>query len=166
MDGTFIDWLPDGPFRSPAWRWLRASWRHKTGGRPRPGVDDQWVDVARRFLARRDKRAVRPDRVDTAVLGAHALSCAADPHRRWRLEALLLTSEPLEVSRPSLPPSTLTSLRPTTPCSSPAATGPRPVTGYRSRRSAAGPGTSSAGRSPSASGSTPRSRAAPSCSTW
>jgi hypothetical protein len=96
MDGTFIDWLPDSPFRSPAWRWLRASWRHRTGQRSSPRVDDEWVDLTRRFLARSDKHAVRPDRVDTAVLGAHALSSAADPHRRWRLEALLLTSDSLE----------------------------------------------------------------------
>lgn len=95
MEGVCADSLPNSPFRSPAWRWLRTGLLDSMRRRPHRGLDDRWVDAARRFLARPDQHAARPDRFDAAIGNALALSRETAPHQRWHLEALLLTTEPL-----------------------------------------------------------------------
>jgi hypothetical protein len=53
MDGI-ITWLPHSPYRSPAWRWARATWLSQRGRRVRRRFrDDDWTLRARDFLLAR-----------------------------------------------------------------------------------------------------------------
>jgi hypothetical protein len=105
MDHRPTTWLPDSPFRSPAWRWERANWLHDHGGRTDRRIDDAWVARARDFLAARGRQAeARPSRRhrahDPHIQAALDLWRADPPAPRWRLEARLLTGAPLdEVTR-------------------------------------------------------------------
>jgi hypothetical protein len=93
-------WLPGG-FCSADWRWQRACWLQETGQRPDRRLDDAWVARARHFLdalGGGPDGAVpgRADRRDPAIAQALQLSRADPRFDRWRLEAYLLTAEPLE----------------------------------------------------------------------
>jgi hypothetical protein len=105
MDHRPTTWLPDSPFRSPAWRWERANWLYEHGGRADSRIDDDWVACARDFLAARGPQAeARPTRRrrahDPHIQAALDLSQADPQAPRWRLEAHLLTDAPLdEVAR-------------------------------------------------------------------
>jgi hypothetical protein len=105
MDHKPTTWLPDSPFRSPAWRWERATWLYEHGGPTDKRIDDAWVARARDFLAARGRRAqARPTRRrradDAHIQAALDLWQADPPAPRWRLEAHLLTGAPLdEVTR-------------------------------------------------------------------
>lgn len=100
MDPRLPEWLPWSFFRSPSWRWVRASWLHRCGRRTSPRIDDDWVRRARRFLAANPDSVPNPRKrrkcADPAVASAVGLAREETPHRRWKVEALLLTSEPLE----------------------------------------------------------------------
>src|SRR4051794_29429624 len=101
MEGTFTSCLPDSPFRVPAWRWTLASGLHARGKRTCLPINDKWVGRAKHFLAMTDSRdggqaRGTPSRRDPALRGALDLSREEPPHRRWRVEALLLTDLPLE----------------------------------------------------------------------
>src|SRR5579871_1875486 len=102
-------WLPGSFFRSPRWRWLRANWLFERGRRASTRIDDEWVRRAKRSITAIDphkpncrKRSGRPD---SAVMAALELVQEEAPHRRWRVEALLLTDEPLKAiaSKNNLP---------------------------------------------------------------
>jgi hypothetical protein len=105
MDHRPTTWLPDSPFRSPAWRWDRANWLYEHGGPTDKRFDDAWVARARDFLAARGRRAEaqptrRHHRHDPHIQAALDLWQADPPAPRWRLEARLLTGAPLdEVAR-------------------------------------------------------------------
>ena len=93
-------WLPGSFFRSPRWRWLRANWLFERGRRASTRIDDDWVRRAKRCVVATHpqkpigcKRSARPD---AAVMAASDLAQEESPHRRWMVEALLLTDEPLE----------------------------------------------------------------------
>jgi hypothetical protein len=93
-------WLPGG-FCSADWRWQRACWLQETGQSPDRRLDDAWVSRARHFLdawgGRYDDTGLgRADRRDPAVEQALQLARADPPFDRWRLEAYLLTTVPLE----------------------------------------------------------------------
>jgi hypothetical protein len=94
------DWLPGSFFRSPQWRWLRATWLHRQARRASPRIDDEWVRRAMRFLAATaggpPKRRKGSAHKDTATAAALDLAQEQDPHRRWMVESLLLTAESLE----------------------------------------------------------------------
>jgi hypothetical protein len=101
MDHASITWLPHSPFRSPAWRWLRANWLHEHGGRGDHRVDDAWVARAVDFLAAREPSATRPTgarrrQADPALQQALELAEEQPPERRWQVQSLLLTGEPME----------------------------------------------------------------------
>src|SRR5262245_17829602 len=100
MDDGPLAWLPDSPFRSPSWRWRRASYLRECGGRTDPRIDDAWVLRACRYLeadgADGGRTRTRPGRRDAPVRAALDLARAEPPHPRWRLEAYLLTDVPLE----------------------------------------------------------------------
>jgi hypothetical protein len=100
MDCSSATWLPNSVFRSPAWRWARASWLREHGGRADKRIDDDWVVRARDFLAARDqgtdaRRAGRKRAHDQHIQAALDLWEADRPAPRWRVEAHLLTSVPL-----------------------------------------------------------------------
>jgi hypothetical protein len=93
-------WLPGG-FCSADWRWQRACWLQETGQRPDRRLDDAWVARVRHFLDAAGggpdgADPGRADRRDPAIANALQLSRADPPFDRWRLEAYLLTAEPLE----------------------------------------------------------------------
>jgi hypothetical protein len=101
IDGKPATWLPYSPFRSPAWRWVRATWLREHGGRADKGIDDGWVARAVRFLAAREPSAQRPTgarrrQADPALQQALELADEQPPERRWHVQSLLLTSEPME----------------------------------------------------------------------
>jgi hypothetical protein len=100
MDHRPITWLPDSPFRSPAWRWERATWLYEHGGRTDNRIDDEWVARARDFLAAGGRQAeARPTRRhradDRHIQAGLDLRQADPPAARWWLEAHLLTGSPL-----------------------------------------------------------------------
>src|SRR5262249_16195731 len=110
MASELMAWLPHSPFRSPAWRWARACW---LAGRAAPLAqrsEEEWGARAHSFMRAAD-RSRCPDgqpqwsEHDFAIQQALGLSCEEQPYRRWHVEALLLTSEPLEgvSSRTALP---------------------------------------------------------------
>src|SRR5262245_17282027 len=99
-------WLPDSPWRDPAWRWLRAQWLFETGAEPEFGIDDIWVRRARDFLVARRTTEVAPasgknaTQLDPAIIGAVAIASEPGSDRCALLEAFLLSAEPLdEVAR-------------------------------------------------------------------
>jgi hypothetical protein len=99
METEGSTWLPGG-FCSADWRWQRACWLQETGQRPDRRIDDAWVARARHFLdaagaGHGDAAPGRADRPDPAIAQALRLSRADPPFERWRLEAYLLTAEPL-----------------------------------------------------------------------
>jgi hypothetical protein len=98
MDDGPLAWLQDSPFRSPAWRWRRATWLHERGACA-DHRDDAWVLRACRHLevdgGNGGRTRTRPGRCDAPVGAALNLAREGPPHRRWQLEALLLTDEPL-----------------------------------------------------------------------
>jgi hypothetical protein len=91
--------MPDSFFRTPAWRWARARWLSERRTRKRRAVDDEWVERAVHYLAA--QRKAKPGHAPAPVYGP-AVEAALDlyrdtaPQRRWHVEALLLTAEPLE----------------------------------------------------------------------
>lgn len=100
MENCISSWLPASPFRSPAWRYLRASFlnEHQQGSNPR--IDDEGVMRALRFLRatqRSEQLTSRPRSrpADRAVQEAFDV-WQVDGPPRWRLEAYLLTKEALE----------------------------------------------------------------------
>jgi hypothetical protein len=100
METESSAWLPGG-FCSADWRWQRARWLQETGQRPDRRLDDAWVRRARHFLDAAggdydDMALGRVDLPDPAIARALQLSRADPPFDRWRLEAYLLTAEPLE----------------------------------------------------------------------
>jgi hypothetical protein len=95
------DWMPDSWFRTPAWRWARARWLYEHRRRKRNVVDDEWVERAVRYLATQRKAKsghapAPPPAYDLAIEVALDLYRDTIPQRRWHVEALLLTTEPLE----------------------------------------------------------------------
>jgi hypothetical protein len=93
------DWLPDSPFCSPARRWLRAFWLVERGKRAKPRFDDDGVRRAKRFLSacgRGAKGPAKARKADPALADALQLFRDESPHKKWRLEGYLLTTEPLE----------------------------------------------------------------------
>jgi hypothetical protein len=101
MDHRSITWLPDSPFRSPAWRWDRANWLYEHGGRADKRIDDDWVAGARDFLAAGGRQAeARPTprrrADDPHIQAALNLWRAEPPTPRWQVEARLLTGAPLD----------------------------------------------------------------------
>jgi hypothetical protein len=98
MDGTPLAWLEHSPSRSPAWRWLRATWLRERAEPADPRCDDRWVGRALRFLAAQGQpvAAGKRPRLDPAVRAALALAHEDPPERRWLVEALLLTDVPCE----------------------------------------------------------------------
>jgi len=114
MDGTISAWLPGSFYRTPAWRFARAGWLFERGKRINRRFDDEWVARTRRFLAAQGRNPSGPDRrrsarLDPPLQGALDLSREEHPHRRWQVEAFLLTPEPLEevARRCDLPVETL-----------------------------------------------------------
>jgi hypothetical protein len=105
MESEKTSWLPHSCFRRPSWRWQWACCLCRTGRRVRPPLDDAWVARAKHFLAARDRYTSRSARtklarLDPAVQEAADLSREEPPHRRWHVEALLLTTTPFaEVAR-------------------------------------------------------------------
>jgi hypothetical protein len=100
MDSTPAAWLPHSPLLSPAWRWGRARWLCERGQRPQPRLDDDGVRRARQFLLAAGSGeggsvSARAPRADPALAQAYQLFRGEPPHTRWRLEAYLLTAEPL-----------------------------------------------------------------------
>jgi hypothetical protein len=94
-------WLPGSPFRSPARRWQRASWLLDLGKRVNPRFDDDGVRRAKQFLSecgRSAKGLAKARKADPALADALQLFRAEPPHKRWRLESYLLTTEPLETA--------------------------------------------------------------------
>lgn len=94
------DWLPDSGSSSPAWRWLRAEHLAHFQTPLDPRFDDEWVGRARRLVvdsAPRDDQIVRFRKDPLADAAGQALDVwrSNNPYGRWKLEALLLTSEPL-----------------------------------------------------------------------
>jgi hypothetical protein len=101
MDHRPTKWLPDSPFRSPAWRWERANWLYEHGGPTDKRFDDAWVALARDFLDTRGRQAeARPTRRhragDPHIQAALDIWRAEPPAPRWQLEARLLTGAPLD----------------------------------------------------------------------
>jgi hypothetical protein len=95
------DWLHDSPFRSPARRWLRASWLVDRGKRVKPRFDDDGVRRAKRFLSACGRDAKGPAmarKADPALADALQLFREEMSHKKWRLEAYLLTTELLETA--------------------------------------------------------------------
>jgi hypothetical protein len=99
--GNAADWMPDSFFRTPAWRWARAHWLAEHRRRKCRAADDAWVERAVHYLAA--QRKAKPGRApapppayDPAVEAALDLYRDTAPQRRWHVEALLLTAEPLE----------------------------------------------------------------------
>ncbi len=101
MASELMAWLPHSPFRNPAWRWARACWLVEREAPLDQRMDDEWVARAHSFM-RADARSTPPDHRpqwsehDFVIQQAMALSREEPPHRRWHVEALLLTPEPLE----------------------------------------------------------------------
>jgi hypothetical protein len=100
MDHRPSTWLPDSPFRSPAWRWERAHWLYEHGGPTDNRIDDDWVARARDFLAARGRQAEaqptpRQRAHDAHIQAALDLWEADPPAARRRVEAHLLTGAPL-----------------------------------------------------------------------
>jgi hypothetical protein len=89
-EGTLGEGHRASPFLSPAWRWSRADRPLEPGERPRWEVDYVWVGRARCHLQR------QAGQTDLAVEAALRVYEGIDPHRRWLMEACLLTPEPLE----------------------------------------------------------------------
>jgi hypothetical protein len=101
MDRASTTWLPHSPFRSPAWRWARATWLQQHGGRGDKRIDDAWVARAVRFLAAREPSVARPTgarrrQADPALQQALELVDEQPPERRWQIQSLLLTGEAME----------------------------------------------------------------------
>lgn len=90
MDTDPLHWLPGSFFRQPSWRWLRAEYLTATGRRLDPRVDDEWVGHARAALRDRGGGPV------IAAVRAAREVWAGDPVVNAELEALLLTTEPLD----------------------------------------------------------------------
>src|SRR5438046_10386075 len=88
-------------FRVPSWRWRRAHELVRRGKRRTPRIDDAWVARALHYqiaLAKRDLQVTRrkhPE-LDPVVHAAAEFFAGEQNHMRWRAEALLLTSEPLD----------------------------------------------------------------------
>lgn len=94
MDISPAQWMPDSPFRSPAWRVLRATYRLLYRRRVDRRIDDEWAVCAYQSL--RETGKVR----NPAISAALALWSDSNPVRRWHLEARLLTQESwIEVAR-------------------------------------------------------------------
>src|SRR4051794_3656539 len=96
MDGTPADWLPGSLSRLPSWRWARAHWLHARGRPTSPLIDDGSVGRALRSLRAGGDTApnVAPRQSpDPEISAALALSREEAPHRRWEVEARLLTDE-------------------------------------------------------------------------
>ena len=102
------------PLRTTDWRWRYAQKLLKKPARKCPESSDAWVNRAVRHLST-DKTtpySVRSDqaRFDPRIEEARQIfSDEAEPKRRWHLEALLLTTEPIEqiAKRCGLPTATV-----------------------------------------------------------
>jgi hypothetical protein len=95
------DYLPHSVFRSPSWRYLMAQ-QPEPRTKIRLSVEDELVVRARRHLAFKTSPPDRPSlnsvsQFDPAIEAAVELSREQQPERRNLLQALLLTSEPLQV---------------------------------------------------------------------
>jgi hypothetical protein len=111
MDGDYYFWLPDSPLRTPHWRHDRANWLSHRRSRFDGRIDDPGVRRVKRFLVARDRHSPAAcDKNDPALARALQLFTDDLPHMRSRLEAYLLTSEPLEIvaERCALPLETIT----------------------------------------------------------
>src|SRR5437660_10053279 len=99
MDSASADWLSGSFSCLPSWRWARARWLH---ARVRPAsarIDDDWVERALCFLRAGGDTApdaARRRSPDPTISAALALSREEPPHRRWELEARLLTDVPVD----------------------------------------------------------------------
>jgi hypothetical protein len=107
-------WLPDSPFRSPAWRYLRALWLVERGKRAKPIFDDAGVRRIKCYLSTTsrtgpDPTCAEPEENDSTITRALRLFRDGPEELRWRLEAYLLTTEPLEAvaARCALPLATV-----------------------------------------------------------
>lgn len=89
MDSSPTAWLPDNFYRSPFWRFLRASYRREHNLAADPAIDDDWIEVAKDLLAAVEKHDL--SRVPPKVHAAYAL-WTEDCEPRWLLEAELLTN--------------------------------------------------------------------------
>jgi hypothetical protein len=103
MDGNNPSyWLPGSSFRSPARRWLRALWLVERGQRAKPRFDDDEIRRrVKRFLSACGRDAKGPAmarKADPALADVLQLFRDEPSHKKWRLEAYLLTTEPLETA--------------------------------------------------------------------
>jgi hypothetical protein len=90
-------WLVDGPFRAPEWRWMRACYLHERGDRTHPPLDDESVHHALRLLADGGRDGPSRQGASDPVRAALDIWRGGQALGRYRLEAFLLTREPLEV---------------------------------------------------------------------
>lgn len=90
MDTDPLHWLPGSFYRKPSWRWSRAEYLTATGRRLDPRIDDDWVGHARAALRGRGGGSA------VAAVRAAQEIWAGDPALKAELEALLLTTEPLD----------------------------------------------------------------------
>jgi hypothetical protein len=92
MDNDPIHWLSGSFYRRPEWRLLRAEYLLATGRRLDPRIDDKWVAPIRTVLRGRDGRESKV----VAIRAAQDV-WTGSPEVRGELEALLLTTLPLDV---------------------------------------------------------------------
>lgn len=100
MDCPMLLWLPQSVFRSPRWRWLRATWLNEHDRPADSRIDDDWVERAGRAQMSHEPKDHREAprkraKADWAVQEALNLFRSEEPYLRWKVEALLLTREPL-----------------------------------------------------------------------
>jgi hypothetical protein len=96
----YLDCMPTNPFRTPDFRWLRASHLSENGGRLHRKWDDRWIRRARDFLRqlnrlKRDLNHPRLARLDPAILGAYRVRFDNDERFRWQLEARVVGEQPI-----------------------------------------------------------------------
>lgn len=114
MDGKQVSistWLPNSPFRSPAWRWYRANFIHCHGKQLDRRIDDQSVMRALAFLRSPQQSTSRTvGASDPDLANALRIFEVSDLFERSMLEAYLLTDEPADViaQRCQIESSTLT----------------------------------------------------------
>lgn len=98
MDSDPIYWLPDSPWSSPAHRWLQGRWLHGAGKQVEPHLDEG-VRRVQMFLHSGGNAEAGADseRADPVLTEAFKLYDDGPTTHKWRLEAYLLTDEPMEV---------------------------------------------------------------------
>jgi hypothetical protein len=91
--------MPANPFRTPDYRWQRASYLCAHQQRTDHCWDDNLIMRARAFLLRLDRHDgvldhPRLARLDPAILGAHRVRFNGDERFRWQLEARIVGEQP------------------------------------------------------------------------